>query len=190
MDNTKRLRRELKVIKTLQLPLHFQIFLGRRPVAKVDATRGFAVRHRQYAEFKFAVPRVDHTRRAFVKYLLHRFKQFLKMRGIKALASVSRVVPVTYGPVLLPTLASVHAVIEMLWLFLPWWLGVLTDFLIEVLEVSDLWHFQPRPVVPETVIRYVEVEQRRPPFVQVVVRCDTCNDEMVHWHQMDWSVEE
>jgi hypothetical protein len=178
------------VIKTLQLPLHFQIFLGRRPVAKVDATRGFAVRHRQYADFRFAVPRVDHTRRAFIKYLLHRFKVFLRSRLPKAIALVSERFPLTYGPVLLPTPSSIYAVYCLLWLFLSWWLGVLTDFTIAILAEGDIWHFRPRPVVPETVVQYVSVEQKRPPVVQVVVRCDACADEMVHWRPVDWSAEE
>lgn len=109
--------RKLKVLRTLQLPCHFQLVLGRTRVAKVDATRGFAVVHRLYPGFRFAVRCVAHTKRAFVKYLLARFKKFDADRRAEAVRQLAAKVPTfdAFAPRCFPSVSDVVAFFGLLY---------------------------------------------------------------------------
>jgi len=112
---TKTAARNPTVIRTLGLPCQFQLVLGKLDVRKVDAQRGFSVRHRGYSGFRLAVARVHHTKRAFVKYLLHRFKAYLReftLDNHKALANT--LYSSIEQPALFPTPKALFALTKLL----------------------------------------------------------------------------
>jgi len=104
----------VSVVRTLNLPRDFQLVLRRRDVRKVDATRGFGVRHRLHAGFWVGVRSVSHTARAFAKYVLHRLKKFLeKLEPVSAVAV--RFPSFTVQPLLFPPIGCVLYVVYFFW---------------------------------------------------------------------------
>jgi hypothetical protein len=193
MVDRKMPRRELRVVKTLQLPLHFQLVLGRRDVSRVDARRGFAVRHRKYPGFKFAVPRVQHTRRAFVRYLLNRLKKYLRTILPRAADWFARrFLPMTERPVLFPTLLQVKCAFRLFLLLssVVWWAvwGAISPHLeAELLHPAGLSFDSFR--VRSTPHVAPRVPRRLGPG-PVFVRCAECHQQASWFARQDFSVED
>jgi len=95
-------------IRTLGLPRDFQLVAGRRDVRKTDAQSGFLVRHREYSGFRVGVVRVSHTLKAFVRYILHRFKMWYRTMFLGALEHVMPSQPAYCGTVLFPSYSSIR----------------------------------------------------------------------------------
>jgi len=73
----KTVKTKISVVRTLNLPRDFQLLRGNKEVAKTSAASGFAVINRAHAGFRLGVRCVAHTMRAFARYVLHRFRQWL-----------------------------------------------------------------------------------------------------------------
>jgi len=96
-------------IRTLGLPRDFQLVAGRRDVRKADAQNGFLVRHRNYSGFRMGVAKVSHTLKAFVRYVLHRFKKWYREFFLGVVENLLPSQPVFGATVLFPSLSSVRS---------------------------------------------------------------------------------
>lgn len=116
---------KISVVRTLNLPRDFQLYRGRTAVAKTSATSGFAVMNRAHPGFRLGVRCVAHTMRAFVQYVLLRFRVWkAREEKLSRDASLARL-SLFFAPVLLPRLGDLLALVRLLrWLFhLVWgWL--------------------------------------------------------------------
>lgn len=123
MEPEGRFRRQSRVtvIRTLNLPRDFQLVLRRRDVRKVDATRGFGIRHRAYSGFWIAVRSVYHTARSFAKYVLHRFRKYLERIAPQVARGLESILPPVAQPELLPRVENVLFIAFWLWYTLVLW---------------------------------------------------------------------
>jgi len=114
----KTVKTKISVVRTLNLPRDFQLLRGRKEVAKTSATSGFAIINRKHPGFRLGVRAVAHTMRAFVRYVLHRFKMWLA--GVERLARAARLKRLSLfcATVLVPRVSDMLACWQLLlWLF-------------------------------------------------------------------------
>jgi len=105
---------KISVVRTLNLPRDFQLYRGRTAVAKTSATSGFAVMNRAHPGFRLGVRAVAHTMRAFVQYVLLRFRVWKAREDKLSRDELLGRLSLFFAPVLLPRFGDLLALAQLL----------------------------------------------------------------------------
>jgi len=161
--------KKITVLRTLSLPRDFQLVVGRQDVRKVDAQTGFGVRNRLYDGFYLGVAAVHHTAKAFARYVIMRFRKWLKERCIAVYTTLAETIPGQHDPILIPRLRDVVHLLRFMRFIMAVVMSTILNYLWRHLLRDELGHlFVPTPAPPRGTPRK---------FVHTVrCKCERCEE--------------